>query len=301
VSAQEVATEHARDRAARAEAIRQEARAAWDRVDPARITVTWTRQTTRLLVFMTAAQRLAAAEADTYLNVVLDQQGIDPASQGELDPSALSGIASDGRPLESLLAQPAITALTAIGAGYAVDQAMTAGGFLAGLIGHTQVADAGRVADGVALASRKHAGGYVRMTVGKSCGRCIILAGRHYAWNAGFDRHPKDDCVHVPTAESDPNDLRVNPKEIFESMTREEQDKAFTKAGAEAIRLGADPARVVNARRGMQTASIGGRDVLVTTEAAGRRPRLMPEAIFSASGSDRDQAIRLLRTHGFIL
>jgi hypothetical protein len=60
-------------------------------------------------------------------------------------------------------------------------------------------------------------------------------------------------------------------------------------------------ARVVNARRGMQTASIGGRDVLVTTEAAGRRPRLMPEAIFAAAGGDRKLAIRLLRQHGYIL
>jgi hypothetical protein len=54
-------------------------------------------------------------------------------------------------------------------------------------------------------------------------------------------------------------------------------------------------AKVVNARRGMHTAD--GR--LYTTEAAGRRPRLMPEQIFR-DARDRDDAIRLLRLHGYI-
>jgi hypothetical protein len=54
-------------------------------------------------------------------------------------------------------------------------------------------------------------------------------------------------------------------------------------------------AKVVNARRGMQTAD--GR--LYTTEAAGRRPRLMPEQIFR-DARDREDAIRLLSLHGYI-
>jgi hypothetical protein len=108
------------------------------------------------------------------------------------------------------------------------------------------------------------------------------------------------DCIHVPAAEDSADDIRTDPRGYFDSLNRAEQDKAFTVAGAEAIRAGADIGQVVNARRGMQTATIGGRDVLVTTEAAGRRPRLMPEAIISASGGDREQALRLLRLHGYI-
>jgi hypothetical protein len=38
---------------------------------------------------------------------------------------------------------------------------------------------------------------------------------------------------------------------------------------------------------------------LYTTEAAGRRPRIMPEQIFKDATS-RTDAIRLLRLHGFI-
>jgi hypothetical protein len=65
---------------------------------------------------------------------------------------------------------------------------------------------------------------------------------------------------------------------------------------AEAVRGGADLAKVVNARRGMYTAD--GR--LYTREAAGKRPRLMPEQIFR-DARDRDDAIRLLRLHGYII
>lgn len=39
---------------------------------------------------------------------------------------------------------------------------------------------------------------------------------------------------------------------------------------------------------------------LYTTEAAGRRPRLMPETILAEAGADRAEALRLLRLHGYI-
>jgi hypothetical protein len=79
-------------------------------------------------------------------------------------------------------------------------------------------------------------------------------------------------------------------------MDAAEQDRVFGKGGAQAIRDGADMAKVVNARRGMVTAE--GR--LFTTEAAGRTPRLMPEQIYRDAAS-REDAIRLLRRFGYIL
>jgi hypothetical protein len=164
------------------------------------------------------------------------------------------------------------------------------------MIVRTQVADAGRVADQVATTARTRATGYVRMLVGRSCSRCAVLAGRNYGWNAGFDRHPRCDCIHVPARENTANDLRTNPKRYFGSLSAAEQDRQFTKAGAEAIRAGADVAQVVNARSGLYTA--GGR--LYTTAAAGPRPRLMPEQILREANGDRAEAIRLLRLHGFV-
>lgn len=104
----------------------------------------------------------------------------------------------------------------------------------------------------------------------------------------------------MPIGEDVPGDVTTDPKAYFDSLDRAGQDELLGKDGADAVRAGADMAKVVNARRGLQTASIGGQNVLVTTEAAGRRPRLMPEAIFAASDGDRKLAIRLLKQHGYI-
>jgi hypothetical protein len=196
-----------------------------------------------------------------------------------------------------LLEQPAIGALVALSAGATTARAMATGYATLDMIVRTQVADAGRVADQVAITARPDVGGYTRMVVGRTCSRCIVLAGRFYRWNAGFKRHPNDDCVHIPTREAIAGDVTLDPRKTFDSMGRAEQDKTFTKAGAEAIRDGADPAKVVNARRGMQTAADGR---LYTTEAAGKRPRLMPEAVFAEARGNRDEAIRLLKLHGYL-
>lgn len=295
MSALQVAAEHQRSRARLAEKLRVEARDAWAAVNPAHISESWAMQIPRLLLLLTGGQHAAAVSADRYVTEMLAEQGINPATQGRLDAAALAGIASDGRSLESLLAQPGIVAKVGLSNGVALDRAMAAGGVLAELVGHTQVADAGRVADGAALASRPHATGFTRMVVGATCSRCIVLAGRWYRWDAGFNRHPKCDCVGIPAPES-AHELRTDPRKTFDSMSSAEQDKVFTQAGAQAIRDGADMAKVVNARRGMQTA--GGR--LYTTEAAGRRPRLMPEQIMR-DAADRADAIRLLKLHGYIV
>src|SRR5688500_1052764 len=95
------------------------------------------------------------------------------------------------------------------------------------------------------------------------------------------------DCVHIPVAEDTSDDLRTNPRAYFDSLSVAEQDKAFTKAGAEAIREGADMNQVINARRGMHEATDGR---LYTTEAAGRRPRLMPEQVLREANGDRGEA-----------
>ncbi len=187
----EVAREHARDRLGLVETISAEAAKAWRKVDPARIVDSWLKLMGPLLVLLTGTQQVAAAEADAYLDEVLDVQGIDPAAVGELAPEALSGVASDGRTLEGLLAYPAFAVLDLVRSGTGVDESLASGGFVLDTIARTQVADAGRAADLIATAARRQATGYVRMLVGGSCSRCAILAGRRYAWNAGFNRHPR--------------------------------------------------------------------------------------------------------------
>lgn len=250
MSAEQVALAHYRRRRRLADALAAVARRLWRRVDPDDIARSWATHVVELVAVTNAAQLAAATTADQYLTEVLDAQGLDPVAEGRLVPAALAGVASDGRGLAGLLYEPAVGTLAAIARGADVQRALAGGHAALTAMVRTQVADAGRVADQTALAARRAARGYVRMVVGRTCGRCVVLAGRWYRWNAGFDRHPHCDCVHVPAGEDTADDVRTNPRAWFDGQSREEQDKQFTRAGAEAIRLGADIGQVVNARRG---------------------------------------------------
>lgn len=299
-TARDVARSHHRERSRLARSTAAAAMALWREVSDDDIARSWAALVARLLVLVTGAQRAAAQRADDYVSRVLDAQDLDPAPAGEVRPEALSGVASDGRPLASLLYTPAITALRAIRSGRPVSEALRSGRAAVGTIVRTQVEDAGRVADGVAVAVRPSVG-YTRYVNPPACSRCIILAGRFYRYNTGFLRHPLCDCIHVPTrneryAESE--GLISDPRSYFDSLSREEQDRIFTRAGAQAIRDGADISQVVNARRGaaglsragarltleeqriirggrdrgrLTRTSVYGRDVFVTDEGTTRR------------------------------
>ncbi|MEU4570841.1 hypothetical protein [Micromonospora sp. NPDC023956] len=102
--------------------------------------------------------------------------------------------------------------------------------------------------------------------------------------------------MHIPAREDTADDLRTDPKAYFGSLTTVEQERLFTKSGAEAIRAGADIAQVVNVRSGMYEAA--GRQF--TTVNAGRRPRLMPEQILREAAGNREEALRLLRLHRYL-
>lgn len=187
----EVARRHASFRRRLAQATAGEAVSMWRRVDPARIQDSWLGQLARLLVLVTGAQRAVAQRADDYLDEVLDLQDAPPAADGTVAVAGLSGVASDGRTLDGLLYRPVITTLIGIQRGATPERALAGGLATLDMIVRTQVADAGRAADQVAMAVRPAATGYVRMVVGDTCARCLILAGRRYGWSAGFQRHPR--------------------------------------------------------------------------------------------------------------
>lgn len=297
MSAEAVALEHYRRRRRLVEAVTAAVRRAWDRVDLADLDRSWAKVADQLLVAVTGAQLAAAAVADGYLTEVLTQQGVAAGASAKVAPRLLAGVASDGRPLASLLQQSIVATRAALAKGVPPGRARTAGYLTLDMAAATQVADAGRAADQVAIVARAQVTGYVRMLVGKSCSRCAVLAGKRFRWNDGFQRHPKCDCIHIPAREDSADDLRTDPRRYFASLNRADQDRLFTKAGAEAIRSGADIGQVVNARAGMYTA--GGRD-FTTTGRGGARARLMPEQILREAGGDRDEAVRLLRFHGYL-
>src|SRR5690554_3698273 len=103
------------------------------------------------------------------------------------------------------------------------------------------------------------------------------------------------DCIHVPSTEAAGRDLTTDPRAYFDSLSPEEQDRIFTKAGAQAIRDGASISQVVNARRGMRTASVFGRDVLITLEGITRRGLAGRRLISEGARVQREIAERVTR------
>lgn len=269
------------------------------RLGPRRFTRAWPDARAELLVLLVAAQLSAAANSDDYIAEVAAAQSIGVPPEGVLAAEALAAVASDGRPLETLLNSAVVAVIAALASRVDPAKAFASGLATLAMILSTQIADAGRAGESVASTNRR-LDGYVRMLNPPSCSRCVILAGKWYGWNEGFERHPDCDCIHIPAREDRAGDLRTDPDAYFRSLSRDEQDRIFTKAGAQAIRDGADMGRVVNARRGMQPAQ--GRGLLTTTSLAPRGGvRLMPESIYQISDGDQELALDLLRSEGFII
>lgn len=308
----------------------------WGRRAPADFDGWFDSHVDELVELTTAAQSRSAAPAEDYVVRALREQGTRVTPDARINPQGLVGIASDGRPLDSLMYGSVIHAKGAMkgtrGTQAAKEAAWRAGREALLLRVGTQVSDASRVSTGLATYLR-HAD-YARMLVGKSCSRCAVLAGRKYKTPA-FSRHPGCDCQMIPVA-ADAPDQTIDPNKYFDGLSRADQDRIFTKRGAQAIRDGADVGQVVNARRGMTTASSGqltkadvyGRHIEATSEGMTRRglankairrrhgafaeerlrgaryrtakiARPMPEAIYEIA-TGREDALRLLRLYGYI-
>lgn len=296
----------------------------WRYVDSRRITASWRLIADRVLTVLVAAQAAAAQGAQEYVAESVEQQDAVSSPEGRVNPSAFAGWAADGRPLASLLDLPRVTALTGIAAGMPPGVALQAGRSQLLLIASSEVADAGRGAAGVAVATNRAVTGYVRVVAGGACSRCVILAGTIYGSAVAFRRHPHCHCIHQPTTRGSRRPL-VDPDSHFRSLSRADQDRTFGVAGARAIRDGGDITAIVNARRGTYTTTAYGRRVRATSEGTTRRglyyqaerrramaagqatrasfrlrsPRLLPEEIYELA-ENHDEVLDMLRRFGYL-
>jgi hypothetical protein len=248
----------------------------------------------------------AARAADPFLAQVLG----DIDSEGSIIPDAFVGIAADGRPLPNLLMYPAWTAMNALTRGMSLVYALASGQAFLDLLVRTQIADIGRQADLTGMIARPAVTSYIRVVEAPACARCILLAGVEYGISEAFQRHPRCDCTMEPVTKFH-RPKPASPEAIFAEMSAAEKEKTFGEAGAEAIANGADMGQVVNARRGMGTATAYGHTVQSTTEGTTKRgfahsrvqksPRLMPEEIMKLAENDRALQIRLLKRNGYIV
>lgn len=280
----------------------EQAQALWQEVTPAAVIQQWMALLAQIVELMVGGQIAAARLATPYLRAVAREQG-STRRLSLIVPEAFAGRGADGRELPRLLMQPALRTAGLVARGADDADALRSG--LASLlrIVTTEVPDAGRTAVGAGIVANKQFVTYVRMLTLPSCGRCIVLAGRQYAWSDGFLRHPNCDCYHLPVVHDGTGDLPgETPDQVFERLTRQQQDAAFGKDAAEAIRAGGDIGQVVNARRGVYTA--GGREFTrAGTSRRGRargQQRPTPEQIMRDNADDRTAAIEQLRQYGYL-
>ena len=320
MSTPETAVKHYRAMLRLQRSARAAAAVAWSSLSAAYLSESWDSVSPALERAVSRLQLDAATRGAGYGGNTLAAQGLYEAPEAWVDPSSLAGVSSRGASLGAALYSAIPHTKDLIAGGMPERVALARGREVLQMSAAAQVADAGRTAAGLDTFARPKVG-YVRMLNPPSCSRCSVLAGRFYRNNEGFRRHPRCDCIHVPTTRTEAAEsegLVHDPYAYFESLSEAAQDKTFGKAQAQAIRDGADLFQVVNARRGMSYAGVsadgtrrGQKGVSdFTREGTTRRAlwggtnprgkRLTPDAIY-AQGLPREETLDLLAKHGYLL
>ena len=242
----------------------------------------WPKVATRLTVMVQANMVAAARFASTEAVAALE-------SDVTVAPGAWGRVASDGRPLDSLLYSGVVHARSLYGSGRTDEQIMQAGlAWMQSVIG-TQVQDVARSASGTVTTATDGAG-WIRYVNVPCCQRCAVLAGKWFKWNQGFSRHPPTcKCIHRPAR-------RGNVPPGWTQQVEDSQIRDLTEAQRKALAEGADRTRVLNAYRHSNSTS----ERLAMHESAERGGILTPEGIY-ARATTREEAIELLRRYGFLL
>lgn len=262
----------------------------------------------RLTSLVAAAMAGAAEDGAASVDAALAEQGRGVRPMAVVNPPAFGWSASDGRPLDSLLAGGVVRS----------QSSMTAGRMWLDIAVHTQVADASRAGSSVAIATRPRTG-YIRYVNPPSCQNCAVLAGKWFKWNTGFRRHPRCDCQHRPWSQDEPLDGYVLDVPL-------DQISDLTDGQRKALEDGADLSQVVNAYRRSKPEARA--SLMFTSEGTTRRgwaahvqrqlneqrslptampiarpsrgARPTPDAIYRFSQS-REEAVRLLAANGYVV
>jgi hypothetical protein len=272
-----------------------------------------------------ACQVAIAALADPYLDNVLAAQGASTAADAAVNAEGFADLTDGAGSLMRLLI-------------FAPNSVPEAGRrLLASSIVLNGMHDTARSSVQAGMQARPAVQRYIRMLSPPSCSRCAILAGKVEHIGTAFQRHPRCDCINIPAAE-DNEDWTTDPRQYFHSLSTEEQNRIFGVASARAIRDGANPAQVVNARDGMTVVRAFGRDIQITGVGTTKRavfggyeitpdgkfhqrpnsqlhkvkghryrttipPRLLPDEIYRLAdefGDDRAEVQRQLRRFGYL-
>jgi hypothetical protein len=333
----EIALSHQLERLSLANSLTEKLARQWRKVDYGDIAASVAAVSGPLAQLTVSAQEAAARQSAAFQAAVDDYYGVQ--SDARINPEAFAGMNGAGLGLDSAALYSSQVMFDEIAKGAGPAAVLGAGLNFVSATSRTALLDMGRQADRVQMFARTEYKNWVRQIGPGACSRCIQLAGIA-SYQKAFLRHPNCHCIAVPAAESFDGAIETSPRAYFDQLSRADQDKRFTKAGAEAIREGgADIARVVNARRGalgikygpriipepgkrtIRPRNIGTQDkpiwVYETVELTGKRARktytygsldrrlprstrLMPETIVKLARGDRARLIELLKHYGYL-
>ena len=250
----ELALEHQARIIKRTDLAAQKAVGLWRGVDPNSLDAGWARVSPQIAAIAASVVTTNARDSQSYLNAVARDAGDGPGDSVVFD--SFTGVDGTGRDMESLLHGAVTTTKQGMTAGLGLQQSFLSGASYLATMFNTAVHDLGRSSDLVAGTGRGYTH-YVRVVNPGACSRCAMLAGVASGAKA-FQRHPNCHCTSAPVKTDSrgrvsgeiPDGLYSSPAEYFGSLSKAEQDRIFTSAGAEAIRAGADVSKVVSARRG---------------------------------------------------
>lgn len=341
----EIAYRHKVERAQLQNDLIRRVKQLWSFGNVADLDGSWNALAPRITAQVAHAQVSAASQATPYMDAV-DRSYGRRTPPSKLAVESFSGVTLDGRELAPFLFSAVTKTKEAIGVGMAAPNAFLAGANALAVFASAAMQDMGRQAD-ITLGRSRTYTRYVRVVGGSACSRCAVLAG---IWSAqtAFLRHLGCQCTACPvevvreTGNREkfkiPDGFHEDPSAFFASLSEADQDRTFTKAGAEAIRNGADISKVVNARRGAYgigysghyntPVPIGTRNVLkpiqigvkpdgsplkvyATTEGTTARGdfgklrssstvRLMPEQLIKMAGTDTARFVELLKRYGYM-
>lgn len=326
------ATEYSRRSRREHQAAISAIRRTWRRASPD-FDESWRQLSPQIVGIVSLAQTRLAKLADDYIPAVLEETGQTRAvkASAQVNTAAFAGVTGSGVAVADQLALTPIRAKQAVSTGASSAQALAAAGaWLSGAAG-TILSDTSRAVEATGMGVRP-VGGYVRMLEPPSCGRCVVLAGKYYRINDGFQRHPECDCRHIPASESVAGDYRVDFHDYLISLSEEEQVKLLgSRANWRAWdEYDADPMQIINSYRwGLQTAQDASGQTIRYTEVgttkrglAGKRMRnatqldrfagsvnvdgkrklvrRMPETILTTT-QGREQIVRQLRLYGWVI
>lgn len=310
---QAVDTFHRRVAARETVAVRA-ARHAWSRVDKNNIRGSWAHIKQPLTDILSDVQE-QAVNAGLDANVdVMAEIGQYSAPDGLINARSFSGYSAGGVALDEWIDRPAIRALEFIKEGISADEALDRVGGLFSSSVATNLADVIRQAQQADIATRKHMG-FIRCCNADACKWCIVLSGKIYRYNTGFERHMNCHCYHLPVNLDDVGsvmDIAPSPIELFNRMSESEQNKTFGIVGARSIRAGADIGQIVNSRLDSTRITKSSRSyfalqlkdkgfTLPSAKDKSRKPfrRLTVDECW-ASGS-RKEVVQRLKDNGYIL